>query len=67
MNFKAVPANLKKIMVLRGYSMEQIAYMAGMSQRTLYKRFEHPGDFTLDELWGISKHLKVGFEQLLTA
>ena len=28
---------------------------------------QHPGDFTLEELSGLSKHLKVTFEQLLTA
>lgn len=67
MNFAVVPENLKKLMYLRGYSMQQIACMASMSERTMYKRFERPGDFTLEELSGLSKHLKVTFEQLLTA
>ena len=67
MNFNVVPANLKKLMVLRGYSMAHLASMCEMSERTLYHRFQHPGDFTLDELSGLSNHLKVTFEQLLTA
>ena len=67
MDFNAVPANLKKQMVLHGYSMEHLAAMCGMSERTLYNRFLHPGKFTLDELLGLSKHLKITFEQLLTA
>lgn len=65
MDFNAVPANIKRYMLLRGYSLKQIGCWAGISERTMYARLRDPDTFTLGELFGIAKHLKINFEKLL--
>ena len=65
MNFKAVTANLQRMMHLLDVSPKLLAASIGMSERNLYRRFKDPSQFTLGELDAISRKYKVTFNQLL--
>lgn len=51
MNFQAVPANILRYMRMLGISMSEMAAKLNMSERSLYRRFQNPGDFTLKEVF----------------
>ena len=65
MNFKAVPANLQRMMRLLDVSPRLLAVSIGMSERSLYRRFKDPSQFTLGELNTISQKYNISFEKLL--
>ena len=66
-NFKAVTANLQRMMHLLDVSPKLLAASIGMSERSLYRRFKDPSQFTLGELDIISRKYNVSFDQLLEA
>lgn len=65
MNFKAVPANIKRYMRLLDVTPKNLAASIGMGERSLYRRFKDPGTFTLAEMALISKKFGVSFDKLL--
>lgn len=65
MNLKVVPANLQRMMRLLDVTPKQLAASIGMSERSLYRRFKTPSDFTLGELDTITKKYHISFEKLL--
>lgn len=67
MNFKVVPANLQRMMRLLGVSPKLLAASIGMSERSLYRRFKDPRQFTLGELDAITKKYNISFEKLMEA
>ena len=67
MNFKAVPANLQRMMRLLDVSPKLLAASIGLSERSLYRRFKNPSQFTLGELDAISQKYKISFDKLLEA
>ena len=67
MDFKAVPANLQRMMRLLDVSPKLLAASIGLSERSLYRRFKNPSQFTLGELDAISQKYKISFDKLLEA
>lgn len=67
MNFKVVPANLQRMMRLLEVSPKLLAASIGMSERSLYRRFKDPSQFTLGELDAITKKYNISFEKLMEA
>lgn len=65
MDFKAVPANLQRMMRLLGVSPKHLAASIGMSERSLYRRFKDPASFTLGELETITRKYKISLDKLL--
>lgn len=65
MNLKVVPANLQRMMRLLDVTPKQLAASIGMSERSLYRRFKTPSDFTLGELATITQKYHISFEKLL--
>lgn len=65
MNFKAVPANIKRYMRLLDVTPKNLAASIGIGERSLYRRFKDPGTFTLAEMAIISKKFGVSFDKLL--
>ena len=65
MNFQWVPVNIERYMRLLDVSRKQLAAALGMSERNLYRRFQDPGKFTLEEMSIISKMFVVSFDKLL--
>ena len=65
MNFKAVPANLQRMMRLLDVSPKLLAASIGMSERSLYRRFKNPSQFTLGELDAISRKYNISFDKLV--
>ncbi len=65
MDFKAVPANIKRYMRLLDVTPKNLAASIGIGERSLYRRFKEPGTFTLEEIALISKKFKVNIEKLL--
>lgn len=65
MNLKVVPANLQRMMRLLDVTPKQLAASIGMSERSLYRRFKTPSDFTLGELDTITKKYPISFDNLL--
>ena len=65
MDFKAVPANIQRMMRLLDVSPKLLAASIGMSERNLYRRFRDPSKFTLGELDSISRKYNVSFYKLV--
>jgi hypothetical protein len=62
---RALIATIKYGMGLLGFSMEQLARAMYKDKVTLYRRFNHPEDFTLGELRAISTKLHIPLEKLV--
>ncbi|MBO7070492.1 MAG: helix-turn-helix domain-containing protein [Bacteroidales bacterium] len=65
MDFKAVPANLQRMMRLLDVSPKHLAASIGMSERSLYRKFKNPSKFTLGELDTISRKYKISLGKML--
>ncbi|MBO5969263.1 MAG: hypothetical protein J6S14_12285 [Clostridia bacterium] len=65
MNFEAVPANILRHMRMLDISMKQMAASLGMSERNLYRRFQKPGDFTLEEVKKVCNECELSLIELL--
>lgn len=67
MNFKAVVANIQRMMCLLDVTPKLLAASIGMSERSLYRRFKDPSKFTLGELNTISRKYNISFDKLIEA
>ena len=52
-------AVLEYCMVMQGMNKARLSAIAGINQRTLYKRFSQPDTMTLGELRAVCKKLKI--------
>lgn len=64
MNFDVVPANIIRYMRMLEISMAQMAAAIGMSERSLYRRFKTPKEFTLEEISTVCKVCKTTLKNI---
>ena len=56
---KGFGANLKKVRIAKGYTLERLAYEAGVAYTSIYKIENGTLNCTIGSLFAISKALKV--------
>lgn len=64
--YKNLLGNIAKQREIYGVDRDKYCAMAGFAPSTLANRNRKPGQYTLDELYNISKGLRISLADLLT-